>query len=696
MDVFRTDRIRNVVLLGHGGSGKTSIAEAMAYLSGMTSRLGRVEDGNTVSDFDKEEIKRGFSISTTMVPVVWDKVKINILDTPGYFDFVGEVEEAISAADAAIIVVSGKAGVQVGTQKAWNYCEKYKLPRMIFVTDMDVDDVSYRKVVEQLTELYGKKIAPIHFPIREDGKFVGYVNVVKQAGRKFVDKAGKTDCDIPEYLTEYLEKYHEILMESVAETSEEFMDRYFEGDEFSVAEVSAALATNVQDCGIVPVCMGSPINLRGVSNLLDDICGYFPSPDKRSCNGIAQKTNEIFEASYDFAKVKSAYVWKTIVDPFLGKYSLIKVCSGVIKSDDTLLNVEKSQEERLNKLYVLEGSKPIEVPELHAGDIGAIAKLQSVQTGDSLATKANPIVYPKTVISTPYTYKRYKAVKKGEEDKIAQALAKMTSEDKTLRIVNDGANKQTLIYGIGDQHLDIVVSKLKERYKVDVELTKPKVAFREAIRKSSDVEGKHKKQSGGHGQYGHVKMRFEPLDNMEIPYEFEQVVVGGAVPKNYFPAVVKGLEECVLKGPLAAYPVVGVKATLYDGSYHPVDSSEMAFKMATIIAFKEGFMKASPVLLEPIVSMKVTVPDKYTGDVMGDLNKRRGRVLGMNPDHDGNTIIEADVPELEIYGYSTDLRSMTGGTGSFSYEFARYEQAPNDIQTKEIEARKNKLDSADE
>ena len=687
MDVFRTDRIRNVVLLGHGGAGKTTLAEAMAYLAGMTNRLGRVEDGNTVSDYDKEEIKRHFSISTTLIPVPWDKVKINVLDTPGYFDFVGEVEEAVSAADAAIIVVSGKAGVQVGTQKAWNLCEKYKLPRMIFVTDMDVDDVSYRKVVEQLTELYGKKIAPLHFPIREDGKFVGYVNVVKQAGRKYIDKGKKEECPIPEYLDEYLEKYHDILMESVAETSEEFMDRYFEGDTFSVTEVSAALAMNVQEASIVPVCMGSPINLRGVSNLLDDICGYFPSPDKRSCNGIAQKTNEIFEANYDFTKVKSAYVWKTIADPFLGKYSLIKVCSGVIKSDDTLLNVEKGEEERLNKLYVLEGSKPIEVPELHAGDIGAIAKLNSVQTGDSLATKANPILYPKALLSTPYTCKRFKAVKKGDEDKISQALAKMMSEDKTLRVVNDSANRQSLIYGIGDQHLDIVMNKLKERYKVDVELSKPKVPFRETIRKNADVEGKHKKQSGGHGQYGHVKMKFEPSGDLETPYIFEETVVGGAVPKNYFPAVEKGLQESVGKGPLAGYPVVGVKATLYDGSYHPVDSSEMAFKTATMQAFKKGIMEASPVLLEPIATLKVTVPDEYTGDVMGDLNKRRGRVLGMTPVQGGKQIIEADIPMTGVFGYCTVLRSMTGGRGTYEYEFARYEQAPSDVQEKEIAKR---------
>lgn len=689
MDVFRTDRIRNVVLLGHGGAGKTSLAEAMAYLSGMTSRLGKVTDGNTVSDYDKEEIKRKFSITTSVVPVEWGKVKINVLDTPGYFDFVGEVEEAVAAADAAIIVVSGKSGIQVGTQKAWELCEKYNLPRMFFVTEMDIDDVSYRQVVEDLTELYGKKIAPLHMPIREDGKFVGYVNIVKQAGRRYIERGQKKECEVPEYLQEYLEKYHETLMESVAEISEEFMDRYFAGEEFSVAEVSAALKTNISDGSMIPVCMGSTINIQGVANLLDDICGYFPSPDQKTCAGMNTKTNEIYQADYDFTKAKSAYVFKTIVDPFLGKYSLIKVCSGVIKGDDTLYNTGKETEEKLNKLYVLEGSKPIEVPELHAGDIGAIAKLNTVATGDTLSAKTTPILYGKTEISVPYTYKRYKTVNKGDEDKVSQALAKMMQEDLTLKAVNDSQNHQSLLYGIGEQHLDIVVSKLKERYKVDIVLSEPRVPFKETIRKKADVEYKYKKQSGGHGQYGHVKMTFEPSGDLETPYVFEQMVVGGAVPKNYFPAVEKGIQESVLKGPVAAYPVVGVKATLYDGSYHPVDSSEMAFKTAAIQAFKKGFMEASPILLEPIVSMKVSVPDRYTGDVMGDLNKRRGRVLGMNPDtaHKGNTIVEADVPMLSIYGYSTDLRSMTGGSGLFSYEFARYEQAPSDIQEREIEAR---------
>lgn len=617
------------------------------------------------------------------------KSKINVLDTPGYFDFVGEVEEAVGAADAAIIVVSGKDGVQVGTQKAWELCEKYNLPRMFFVTEMDIDDVSYRQVVEQLTELYGKKIAPLHMPIREDGKFVGYVNIVKQAGRRYIERGQKKECPVPEYLNEYLEKYHETLMESVAEISEEFMDRYFAGEEFSVAEVSAALKMNISDGSIIPVCMGSAVNIQGVANLLDDICGYFPSPDQKTCAGMNTKTNEIYQANYDFTKAKSAYVFKTIVDPFLGKYSLVKVCSGVIKGDDVLFNVSKDSEEKLNKLYVLEGSKPIEVAELHAGDIGAIAKLSTVTTGDTLATKTTPILYGKTDISTPYTYKRYQTVNKGDDDKVSQALAKMMQEDLTLKAVNDAQNRQTLLYGIGEQHLDIVVSKLKERYKVDIVLSEPKVPFKETIRKKSDVEYKYKKQSGGHGQYGHVKMTFEPSGDLETPYVFEQTVVGGAVPKNYFPAVEKGIQESVLKGPVASYPVVGVKATLYDGSYHPVDSSEMAFKTAAIQAFKKGFMEASPVLLEPIVSMKVSVLDKFTGDVMGDLNKRRGRVLGMNPDttRKGYTVVEADVPMLSIYGYSTDLRSMTGGSGEFSYEFARYEQAPSDIQEKEIAAR---------
>ena len=693
MKVYTTDRIRNVVILGHGGAGKTSLVEAMAYLGGITSRMGSIAEGNTISDYDKEEIKRKFSISTSLVPIIWGDIKVNVLDTPGYFDFVGEAEEAASAADAAIIVVSGKNGVEVGTQKAWELCEKYQLPRMIYVSDMDVDNASFRKVVEDLTELYGKKIAPIHLPIRENEEFVGYANIVKQEGRRWTGKGQKVECEIPDYCMEYLEKYREILLESVAETSEEFMDRYFGGEEFSVPEILMALTANVADCSMVPVTLGASVQLKGAANLLDDIVQYFPSPDKRKKAGIDTKTNAVFEADYDFAKAKSAQIFKTIVDPFIGKYSLIKVCSGVIKNDDSLYNINKDVEERLSKLYVFEGSRPVEVPELHAGDIGAIGKLSHARTGDSLSVKTHPIQYAKLDISVPYTYKKYTAKNKGEEDKVAQALQKMSHEDLTMKIVNDAENRQTLLYGMGDQHLEIIQSKLLAKYKVEIVLEKPQVAFRETIRKKSDVEAKYKKQSGGHGQYGHVKMRFEPSGDLEKPYVFEQEVVGGAVPKNYFPAVEKGIQESVLKGPLAAYPVVGVKAILYDGSYHPVDSSEMAFKTAAIQAFKKGFMEASPVLLEPISSLKVKVADKYTGDVMGDLNKRRGRVLGMNPDHKGNQIIEADIPTMELYGYSTTLRSMTGGSGDFSYEFARYEQAPSDIQEKQVQERASKVNT---
>jgi elongation factor G len=551
---------------------------------------------------------------------------------------------------------------------------------------MDFDEASYREVVDALTELYGKKIAPIHFPIREDEKFVGYVNVVKEKGRRYVNKQEKVECDVPDYLQEYLASYRESLMEAVAETSEEFMERYFNGEEFSEAEIVAALKANIDDCSIIPVTMGASLNLQGIQILLDDIIKYMPSPNQRKIAGVNMKTKEVFEADYDFAKAKSAYIWKTIVDPFIGKYSMIKVASGVLKGEDTLYNEAKDSEERVGKLYVMEGSKAIEVSELHAGDIGAIGKLNA-STGDTLSTKANPIAYGRVDAPVPYTYKRYRAKNKGDEDKVAQALAKMAQEDLTMKVVNDGENRQTLLYGLGDQHLDIIASKLLTKYKVEVELEKPKVAFRETIRKSSDVDSKYKKQSGGHGQYGHVKMRFSPLDTLEKAYEFEQEVVGGAVPKNYFPAVEKGIQDSTQKGPLAGYPVVGVKAVLYDGSYHPVDSSEMAFKTAAIQAFKKGFMEAGPVLLEPIASMQVTVPDKYTGDVMGDLNKRRGRVLGMNPDHKGNTIIEADIPMSELYGYSTQLRSMTGGSGSYAYQFARYEQAPNDVQEREIAAR---------
>ena len=693
MNVYTTDKIRNVVLLGHGGCGKTSLVEAMAYLSGKITRMGKVEDGNTISDYDKEEIKRHFSINTSIVPILWEDNKINILDTPGYFDFVGEAEEAVSVADAAIIVVSGKAGIEVGTRRAWEICERYKLPRMFFVTDMDVDSASFRQVVEDLQELYGKRIAPFHLPIRENEKFVGYVNVVTKTANRWNENGDVIEFEVPDYSMANLDICRDALLEAVAETSEEFMDRYFNGEEFSEDEIRQALRVNVSDGSIVPISMGSNILAQGMYTLLDDIIKYLPSPDRRACTGINVKNNEVYNADYDFAKPKSAYVFKTIADPFIGKYSLIKVNSGVLKPDDVLYNHHKDADEKTGKLYVMNGSRPEEVKELHAGDIGALAKLTVTTTTDSLSTRANPVVYLRTSISTPYTAMRYVAKNKGDEDKISQSLQKLMLEDLTLKAENDSENGQTLLYGMGDQHLEIVAAKLKNRYKVEIELKRPKVAFRETILKKADVEYKYKKQSGGHGQYGHVKMTFEPSGNLSEAYEFSQTVVGGAVPKNYFPAVEKGIQEAVKKGPLAAYPVVGVKAVLYDGSYHPVDSSEMAFKVAAGQAFKKGFMEASPILLEPIATLKVIVPETYTGDIMGDLNKRRAKVVGMNPTEDERQEIVAEIPYMELYGYNTDLRSMTGGRGDYSYEFARYEKAPEDVQKKEVEERAGKAET---
>ena len=686
MKVYTTDKIRNVVLLGHGGCGKTTLAEAMCYLAGMTSRMGKVEDKNTVSDFTKEEQKRGISIRTSLIPMEWQDCKINVLDTPGYFDFIGEVEEAMSVADAAIIVISGKAGVEAGTERAWDLCEKFNLPRMFFVTDMDIDSVSYRQIVQDLEAEYGKKIAPFNLPVREDEKLVGYVNVIQEKAYRWEGK-NVAECPVPDYSQEYLSQYRDILMEAVAETSEDFMDRYFSGETFSESEIRAAVRSSILDGTIVPVEMGSGTAAYGVHVLMDDIVKYMPAPESRKMTGINMKTNEIFEANFDFSKPKSAFIFKTIVDPFIGRYSLIKVRSGVFKTDDVVYDSALDSEMKIGKLYIMQGNSTSEVPELHAGDLGALAKLGEAKTGDTLSTKATPIQYSKMDISTPYTYIRYKAKNKGDIDKIAQAMAKIASEDPTFKAVNDAENRQTLMYGIGDLQLDVVKSMLASEYNVEIETEKPKVAFRETIRKSSDVEYKYKKQSGGHGQYGHVKMRFSPLDDLSQQYVFEQEVVGGSVPKNYFPAVEKGIQDSVQKGPLAAYPVVGVRAVLYDGSYHPVDSSEMAFKTASRQAFKKGFLEAGPVLLEPIVTLHVTIPDAYTGDVMGDLNKRRGRVLGMNPIAGGKQVVDAEVPQMELFDYCTVLRSMTGGRGNYEYEFARYEQAPANIQSAEVEAR---------
>ncbi len=689
MNVYSAKQIRNIAVLGHGGCGKTTLVESLCYITGLTSRQGKVVDSNTISDFDKEEQKRQFSIGMSVVPIEHNGIKFNFLDTPGYFDFVGEVEEALSAAQMAVIVVNGKSGVEVGTQKAWKKCAKLGIPRLFFVTNMDDENASFRGILEDLEERYGNMIAPFQLPIREGEKLLGFVDVITMEGKKYVGKGQYVNCPIPDHMKDQLESARAKLMEEVAETDEELMERYFEGEEFTTEEIVSALSAAVHEGELIPVMLGTGITGDGCEVLLEVIQNYFPAPCDKKVSGKNIKTDEDFAADFDETKPFTAQVFKTLIDPFIGKYSFVKVNSGVLKGDTPLYNSSKETEEKINRVYVLRGKEAIEVPELRAGDIGALQKLSVTGTGDSLATKDTPVVFDPIEFSVPYTYMAYSAVNKGDDDKVASAMSKLLEEDLTLRSVNDKENRQLLIYGIGEQQIDIALSRMLNRYKVSVELSKPRVAFRETIRGSVKVQGKHKKQSGGHGQYGDVTIEFEPTGDLEVPYVFEEKIVGGVVPKNYFPAVEKGIQEMVPKGPLAGYPIVGLKATLVFGSYHPVDSSEMAFKLATILAVKAAFANpaSKPVLLEPIASLKVNVPNDYTGDVMGDLNKRRGRVLGMDPDHEGGQTIVADVPMSELIGYGTDLRSMTGGIGDFSYEFARYEQAPADVQAKEIAER---------
>ena len=659
MKVFTTDKIRNVVVLGHSGAGKTSLVSAM----------------NGIATASKQRMTEPAATTQMLVqPILWDDHKINILDVPGAFDFVGEIEEAVGVADAAIIVISGKNGVENGTRKAWAMCEKYHLPRIVYVSDMDIDDVSFKNVVLGLQELYGKCIAPFHFPLRENGEFVGYVNVIQERAKRWQSDGTVVKSEVPEYSMENLSIYREALMEAVAETSEEFLDRYFAGETFSENEIRQALRVNVSEGTIVPVMMGSNTMERGMYTLLADIIKYLPSPDQRSATGMNVLTQELFEANYNFAKAKTAYVFKTIMDPFIGKYSLFKVMSGVIKSDDNLYDPVKGQEIRISKLYVMKGSKAEEVEELHAGDVGALSKVSGLQTSTTLSTKATPVLYPATAISTPYCAMRYFAADAKEDDKLTQSLLKLAEEDRTLRVENDSENRQTLVYGISEQHLQAVADRLRAKYNVEMQLEAPKVAYRETIRGSADVEYKHKRQSGGHGQYGHVKIKVSPSGDLTSTYEFEETVVGGAVPKNFFPAVEKGIAEGTQAGPLAGYPVVGIHVNLYDGSSHSVDSSEAAFKTAATMALKDALMKADPVLLEPIASLQVRVPEDKVGDVMGELSKRRARIMGMNPEQEnGRQRIEAEIPYATLYGIGTTLHSITGGEAEYSYEFLKYE-----------------------
>ncbi len=684
MKTYHSNEIGNVVVLGHSGSGKTSVIEGMVYRSGGSKKTGKISEGNTISDYDNEEIKRKMSINTTIIPVEWDNCKINLLDTPGNIDLVGETLEAIKAAESALIIVPATKGITIGTKQAM---EKTKdLPHMIYINGLDDPNSAYDVKLNELKETFGKAIAPIQVPIMEGNKMIGYVNVAKMEGRLFQGEQ-TIPCPIPDSMWDQVNPVKEMIDEAVANSSDELLEKYFNGESFSKEEISWALRQGVMNKTIIPVLCGT--EMIGIHILLNSIVAFFPS-SADTCNSFIVNdlsNNDQDIIGYNESLPGTAFVFKTIADPFVGRISLLKIMTGSIQSGTTLYNSKTKEIEKINKLYTMKGKELIEVDTLYAGDIGAVSKLQNTSTNDTLCPLDYLVYYEPIEFPTPYYTKAIVPVGKDNEEKIANAINRLLEEDPTLRFATDSETKQQLISGMGDQHLDIVVSKLKNKFKIDVKLEEVIIPYRETIRSSVTQRSKFKKQSGGHGQYGDVEIVFEPSLQLDKPYIFEEKIFGGAVPKAYFPAVEKGLQESVKEGVLAGYPVIGIKATLVDGSYHNVDSSEMAFKTATSMAFKEGIAKAKPVILEPYVTMKVLVDDEFTGDIMGDFNKKRGRVI--NVDHqDDKVCIEAQIPQNEIMNYSIDLKAMTQGQGTYSREFLDYEIAPDPIAKKVIEARK--------
>ncbi|MEA4894876.1 MAG: elongation factor G [Oscillospiraceae bacterium] len=669
---YATNKIRNICLLGHGGNGKTSLAESILFITGMTDRLGKVSEGTTVSDFDSEEIRRKISIADSALFCEYNGVKINIIDTPGYFDFAGEVSQALRVADAGIIVCSAKDGLNVGAEKAWKMLSEAKKPRAIFISKSDEENANYEKAFASLRDKFGVSVCPMIAPIIEGEKITGLIEVATRKAYKFDAKGKRTEVPVPEAMKAELGKLYNTLAEGVAETSEELMDKYFGGEDFTPEEMSKALGEGLRDCSICPVFCGSAFTSLGISLLLDAIVNYFPYP---------QEGGELVNES----GLSAAIIYKTVSDQY-GKFSLFKVVSGKITNEMTLVNPRTGTSEKIGHIYTMQGKKNIEVNEIGCGDLGAVSKLSDSKTGDTLCNPSLNTALPGIVYTPPcYSMAIYPKTK-GQEDKIASGLTRLAEEDLTFTIVNNAETHQMVISGAGDIHLDVLCSKLKNKFGVEVELAQARVPYREKIRGKVKVQGRHKKQSGGHGQFGDVWIEFEPQTETE-DLIFAENVFGGSVPKNFFPAVEKGLRESIGKGVLAGYPVVFLKATLVDGSYHPVDSSEMAFKTAASLAYKAGLPMASPVILEPIGYLKVSIPDTYMGDIMSDLSKRRGSPMGMSA-HDGMQVVEAEVPMAEMGGYAIDLRSMTQGRGSFTFEFVRYEETPAMIQQKIIEETK--------
>ena len=680
---YSAQNIRNVCLLGHGGNGKTSLAESMLFQTGAIDRLGKIADGNTTCDYDPEEIRRQFSISTSVAPLEYSGCKINVLDTPGYFDFAGEVMQSLRVSDAAIIVCSAKSGMSVGAEKAWKYCESQKLPRILYISKTDEENSDYNAAFETLRERFGKNIAPVVAPIWDaDKKVIGIVDVLNKRAYDIQD-GKRHEIPVPDDKKEVLDELYAALVESVAETSEEFMDRYFNGEEFSYAEMVQGLHNGVKDLSLFPVVCGSAQSGLGTQMLLDSIINFLPSPLEGRMESGENDKGDMVEFAISPGAVPAAFVWKTVSDQY-GKYSYIKVLSGTVEADMQIVNARTGQSEKLGRLFAIKGKKTEEVKKLACGDIGAVAKMDKLKTGDTICdarnvVKLDPINFAEPVYSMAISPKT-----KGQEDKVAAGLSRLNEEDPSFSVLNNAETKQMVLSGVGDIQIGVLCAKLKSRFGVDTELVSPRVPYREKIKKKVEAHGRHKKQSGGSGQFGDVWVRFEPQDESD-ELIFNEAVFGGSVPKNFFPAVEKGLRDSVAHGVLAGYPLVGLKATLYDGSYHPVDSNEMAFRTAAQLAYKEGIPNAAPTILEPIGELKVTIPDNYLGDVMGDLNKRRGRVMGMNPTDDGDQILEAEVPMSEMTSYAIDLRSLTQSRGSFTFNFVRYEEAPPMAQQKAIE-----------
>jgi elongation factor G len=689
MKDYSVNKLRNVCLMSHAGAGKTTLAEAMLFNTGVLDRLGKVTDGTTTMDFDPEEIKRTASISTAIAPCEWKDYKINIIDTPGYFDFVGEVKQGIRVSDGAVILVPAKGGVAVGTEKSWAYANEQGIPKMFFISKMDEEHANFFEVFDQLVSTFGKSIIAFQIPILEGEKFTGIVDLINMKAKKF-EKDKFVEAPIPDNLSDKIDELREALKEAVAETDEELMEKFFEGEEFTPEEVNKGLRLGISDGSIVPVFCGSAINNAGVKFLMDSIIDYLPAPsDKPVVKAKKVGGDQVIELKVSPDETLSALIFKTIADPFVGKISLFRVYSGTFSSDSVVYNTSAEKAEKISQIFMLRGKKQIPIDKLIAGDIGAVAKLQVSSTNDTLCGQSKPVVLEKINFPEPAISLAVEPKSKGDEEKISSGLQKLQDEDPTFKVEINSETRQILISGVGEQHLDVVVSKLKSKFGVSVNLADPKVPYRETIRKKMKVEGRHKKQSGGHGQYGHVWIEFEPGEDEDLT--FEEKIFGGAVPKQYFPAVEKGLREAIQHGVLAGYPVVNLKATLVDGSFHPVDSSEMAFKIAARLAYRKGLAEASPVLLEPIAHVEVYIPDNYMGDIIGDLNKRRGRILGMNPQEGGLQQVVAEAPMAEMFKYATDLRSMTQGRGYFKMWFERYEEAPANIAQKVIEEAKGEM-----